>query len=441
MYWTDSTTAKVAWLGLLFAILHLAEVSYAEEPNTELTEVTGKYKLRTIQCLISADYTNPVGYTIETLMLYMEAEWAASQDPGVEASMVLGLAIRLAMRMGIHRDSKAFPHLTPFRREMRRRLWAVIHSVDIFYSFQLSLPPVIRQSDCDCGLPMNIRIEEFGEDGDLPPSRPFYEATEASYMITKYQMLLVLGNIIEFTTIKGNNQVDSITKLEHSLLEIRQMIPPHLQVSEAVRPETTSLQKAQTSLDRIFQLGQCLLHRRILHRRNDPSALRRRRSCIDAAMKLLSYQSAIFLDSGLELPQNIRRRNISNLTSQDFFVAGMVVALDLYYGLEVEHLSPSPSDISIWGFSRRAEMASALEASTEFWSILKDESIGAAKAYGLFSFILTKVKNALVPIGEMASSKSGSEEQPEYVIDKELFDNMSEIDWVSKSYLRLAKND
>jgi hypothetical protein len=167
MYWTDSTTAKVAWLGLLFAILHLPEVSYAEEPNTELTEVTGKYKLRTIQCLISADYTNPVGYTIETLMLYMEAEWAASQDPGVEASMVLGLAIRLAMRMGMHRDSKAFPHLTPFRREMRRRLWAVIHSVDIFYSFQLSLPPVIRQSDCDCGLPMNIRIEEFGEDGDL----------------------------------------------------------------------------------------------------------------------------------------------------------------------------------------------------------------------------------------------------------------------------------
>lgn len=436
MYWTDLTAAKVIWLGLLFAILHLAELSYAEETQTELTVPTGRYKLRTIQCLISADYTNPVGYTIETLMLYILAESMISQDPSLEASMVLSQVIRLAMRMGIHRDSKAFPHLTPFRREMRRRIWSAIQAADILFSFQLSLPSVIRQSDCDCGLPMNIRNEEFGEGQDLPPPRGLHEATEASFLIIKGQMALVLGNIIEFTTIKGSCRIDTVKKLEQSLLEVQQMIPPHLQIPEELAAEPLSLKREQWFLDRIFQLGQCLLHRKLLHRRNDPPALHHRRACINAAMKLLSYQSAMFVGSESANPQDIMLRNKAAFTSQEFFVAGMVVALDLHYGLEVENVSPSPSDISIWGFSRRAEMVTALESSTYFWSILKDESIGAAKAHGLFSLILTKVKKALVHLGETTPASLGHEE-PGKSVDTDLLDNMMGFNWVSKNDTRL----
>ena len=363
----------------------------------------------------------------------MEAEWMISGDPSIEASMILGLAIRLAMRMGIHRDSKSFSHISPFRREMRRRLWAALHLTDILHSFLLSLPPIIRQSDYDCGLPMNIKSEEFGEDGELPPSRPLHEPTEASYLIAKYQMLLVLEEILQFAMVKDNSQMDNWSQLEYSLFEVRKLIPPHLQMvdergSEPVRPKPEAM-----GLDRVFQLGQCLLHRRILHRRNDPLVSQRRRSCIDAAMKLLSYQSAMFLECGPDLPQNTSALNMANLTSQEFFVAGMVVALDLHYGLDAEHLSPSPSDILIWGFSRRAEMVSALEQSIYCWSTLIDESIGAAKAYGIFSLILSRVKNALTTLGEMAPENVSSEfrENPGYNIDSELLDNMSEFNWVS----------
>ena len=412
-------------------MLHLAESSYAENAKGEPMEITGKYKLRTIQCLVSSNYTNPVGYTIETLVLYMEAEWMISRDPSIEASMVLGLAIRLAMRMGIHRDSKRISHISPFRREMRRRLWATLHSTDILHSFLLSLPPLIRQSDCDCGLPMNIKSEEFGEDGELPPSRPLHEPTEASYLIVKYQMLLVLGEIFQFATVKDNSQMDNWSQLEHSLFEVQKLIPPHLQMSDEQGSGHVRANPEAMGLDRIFQLGQCLLHRRILHRRNDPSVLQRRRSCIDAAMKLLSYQSTLFRECGLDLPQNTNTLNVANLTSQELFVAGMVVALDLHYGLEAEHLSPSPSDILIWGVSRRAEMVSALKRSIYCWGTLKDESIGAAKAHGIFSLILARVKNALTILGEMPPDNVSSEEKPGYNIDSELLDNMSEFNWVS----------
>ena len=52
------------------------------------------------------------------------AEWLSSQDVGIEISLVLGIAIRLAMRIGIHRDSSVHPDSLPFQGEMRRRIWA-----------------------------------------------------------------------------------------------------------------------------------------------------------------------------------------------------------------------------------------------------------------------------------------------------------------------------
>lgn len=431
-YWTDSTSATVAWFGLLFAMLHLAELSYTEEAGGEPPGIAAKYKLRTIQCLISSDYIYPVGYTVETLMLHMEGEWMISRDPNIESSMILGLVIRLAMRMGIHRDSRAFSHISPFRREMRRRLWASIHGSDILHSFLLSLPPIISQGDSDCGMPMNIKNEEFGEDMELPPSRPLHEATEATYLIVKYELLLVLEKILQFARGKGNNQPQSLKELERSLQEARQKVPPHLQISEDPGERPGKLRKAEMSVDRVFQLGQCLLHRKILHLRNDPSVMQRRRCCIDAAMTLLRYQSAIFLESGPILPHGARTRNIANLTSQEFFVAGMIVALDLHYGVESENLSPSPADMMIWGFSRRVEMVSALETSTYFWSTLKDESILAAKACGIFSLILAKVKNALILLGEITPDNVvTTDQQMGYGIDSELLNNMTEFNWVS----------
>jgi hypothetical protein len=409
-------------------MLHLAELSSAEEAGQAPPEIAGRYKLRTIQCLISANYTFPVGYTVETLMLYMDGEWMVSRDPNIEASIILGLAVRLAMRMGIHRDSKVFSHISPFRAEMRRRLWAAIHSADILHSFMMSLPPVISQSDCDCGLPMNIKSEDFGEDTELPPSKTLEEPTEVTYMIVKYQLLLVVEKIVQFARRKGDGSIETVSTLEQSLLEARQKIPSHLQIGHERGDGPVRLKRAEMSVDRVVQLGLCLLHRKILHLRNDPSVLERRGSCVNAAMTLLRYQSAMFLEAGTS---GRPTRNMANLTSQEWFVAGMIVALDLYYGVEAERQSPSPSDMSIWGYSRRTEMVSALETSTYFWSTLRDESILAAKAYGLFSHILAKVKNALILLGEMSPGNVVPLEQPTYAVDTELLDNMPEFNWAS----------
>lgn len=77
----------------------------------------------------------------------------------------------------------------------------------------------------------------------------------------------------------------------------------------------------------------------------------------------------------------------------DFFVAGMVIALDLYYALEAESRVPVPEFQASEDFPNRVEMTAALETSTHLWGMSKDDSVEAAKAHGIFSFVLRKVES------------------------------------------------
>lgn len=286
--------------------MRLAEMSYIRAVEKAVVDLYGshgaleEYKRRTIQCLVAADYTNPVAYTIETLLLYIGAEWLSSQDVGIEISLVLGIAIRLAMRMSIHRESSAHPDISPFQGEIRRRIWATLHEMDILYVFQLSLPTTIRQSGCDCGFLQDLSDSDFGEDKtELPPPRASIEPTEVSYVITKYRFTLLLGEITTLAESRSSTGPNYIQKYENALHEVRRMMPHHLQIPIAGASTTVNmfLTKQCIGIDRIYQLTQCILHRKFpLRAPEDSNSMRHRRLCIDAAMTLLNYQATIYLE-------------------------------------------------------------------------------------------------------------------------------------------------
>lgn len=199
--------------------MRLAELSYLEAEEKVSSDLCGdhgaleEYRPRTIQCLVTADYTNPVAYIVEILLLYIGAEWLSSQGAGIEISLVLGMAIRPTMRMGIHRDSSNHSDISPFQGEMRRRIWATLHEMDILYSFQLSFPTTIRRSSCDCGFPQNLSNDDFGKDTrGLPPPGSLAEATAVSYTITKYRFTLLLGEIITLCESRNNTSPNDILR-------------------------------------------------------------------------------------------------------------------------------------------------------------------------------------------------------------------------------------
>src|SRR6266516_577504 len=205
-HWSNPSETPPMWLGLLYAMLCLSMQSYyraGDEPleyRGQTKEMASVYCERTTQCLVLADFTRPAKHTLETLVLYLQAEYSRTKDAEVGVWILVGMIVRIAMRMGYHRDPKPYPSITAFQGEMRRRVWTFIRCSDLLFSFHLGLPTLIRMDYCDTGLPRNIYDDELREDmAELPPSRPTNEPTPISYMITKARFTFAFGNIVEFT--------------------------------------------------------------------------------------------------------------------------------------------------------------------------------------------------------------------------------------------------
>lgn len=238
---------------------------------------------------------------------------------------------------------------------------------------------------------------------ELPPPRPLSEATEISGAIIKTHLVLELGKIVAFAQVEDNPTLEEISKYEQSLEEVRKMIPEHLNISSVSEQTqvTQELQRQRIDVDRVYKTSQCVLHRYSLSQaRHDSSKLQHRGVCIDAAMALLAHQATLYLDPSSPYPQNIRKRHLHALTTHDFFTAAMAVALDIHYGFESEPFTPSPSDVMLWGYDRRNEMITALETSTEFCRVSKEESVEAANAYGMLCYVVAKARKAQWMIAE-----------------------------------------
>ena len=418
-HWQDPGSTDPVWLGQLFAILCLAMHSYHradDEPyeyKGRTLSLAANYRALTAQCLLLADYTKPVTYILETMVLHLHGEYARSRDSNVGVWVLVGMIVRLAMRMGFHRDPKYYPNLSPFQGEMRRRVWTFIRQSDLLFSFQLGLPSMIRLGDCDTGLPTNIFDDEFDEDTKaLPPARSSSTATPVSYMIAKATLVFIFGKIVESLHGIRSSPYEDIMKLDQEYREAYGSLPPHLQLESfpgsLLDPVNTLMMRYNLSI--LYNKGLCVLHRRFLSRaRENPRYAHSRRTCVDSSMELLRHQATLHFESRPGRRLHSVKWYISSLTTHDFLLAATLVCLDLWYTAEAEALGRSSGDFQGWGSERHAEMIRAIEVSREIWSELTDQSIEAFKAGETLALMLTKLQAM-----HMQSTKMQSQNQFQY---------------------------
>ena len=143
------------WLGLLFTMMCLAtqferlsgdeadEIQKSSQSRQNHQVRVQVYREKIVQCLVLGKYIKSVPYTIETLLLYFTIEHFQSEDTQIGTWILLGIIVRIAMRMGYHRDASHSPRISPFHGEMRRRAWVMIVQLDLMTSSQIGLPRMI----------------------------------------------------------------------------------------------------------------------------------------------------------------------------------------------------------------------------------------------------------------------------------------------------------
>jgi len=85
--------------------------------------------------------------------------------------MVLGLAVRAALRLGLHRDDSHYSNISVFRGEMLRWIWSVMLHMDLQASPQVGLPRIIKTGTYDTQPPRNILDADFDEHTQVLPQR------------------------------------------------------------------------------------------------------------------------------------------------------------------------------------------------------------------------------------------------------------------------------
>ncbi|KAI9694440.1 MAG: hypothetical protein M1822_000056 [Bathelium mastoideum] len=403
-HWLTPNETPVIWLGMVYAMMTLALQSYSragDEPpeyRGKTWEMSADFRKLTAQCLLLADFTQPLMHVLETLILHVQAEYARTKDAETGVLFLVTILVRMAIRMGYHRDPQPYTSITPFEGEMRRRVWTFVRQADIVFSFQMGAPLMIRSCDYDTDIPRNLYDDELCEDmKTLPPSRPVHEATPVSYMATKARVAQVFGKIVEAVQTLCPPPYDDIMKLDEDLRRVRAGMPSHLafrEISESAR-DPANLIMQRYSLELQYQKALCVLHRKFLGRGRDNSRyFYSRRTCIDAAMELLQQQATLQREIGPGGRLRSVKWFVSSLTAHDFLLAAMIVCLDLYITAQMIGSGRAMVDMDIYSQERREAMFSALEQSLVIWESMKDQSIEAFKASAMLRVLLDKLQSS-----------------------------------------------
>ncbi|CAK7208594.1 Gypsy retrotransposon integrase-like protein 1 [Sporothrix bragantina] len=179
-------------LSLFYSVLalgcmyNISEESDTENPVHYKAALEEGLKFYTTARVLLQDITECRDLTSLQALMFMILFLQATSNLSGCYSFV-GIALRAALRMGLHRN---LPHvkLNPIEHESRRRVFYVIRQMDTYVSALLGFPMSLRDEDIDQSLPTEIDDEYITKDGirQPPPGTPsFYQACNAYTKLTE----------------------------------------------------------------------------------------------------------------------------------------------------------------------------------------------------------------------------------------------------------------
>ena len=351
--------------------------SYEAEQQRQQIDL---YREKTVQCLVMGDYTNCGPHVLETVQNYVYVEFGIRPDADKDVGLLLALEVKLAVRMGYHRDPGHFGGISPFQGEMRRRMWASVLLGDVLISSQMGMPCTIAGGQWDTAEPRNLNDDDFGADvQELPPSRPDTEFTTALGSIVRRRIVTVLGEIAALTASVKPADYSEVMRLDRRLTDAETRIPPLLRVKEMAASATDSPQviMARMFIAHLVYKGRIMLHRRFLHARpsscDDGASCYSLKSCIDASLGSLHLQQVLEDETAPGGRLHVLRWRVTSSMNHQFLTATMVLC-SLLHRKSV--------------LNREEEVTAALHGAGSIWVRRSPISREAGKAARAVSMVL-----------------------------------------------------
>jgi Fungal specific transcription factor domain len=154
-----------------------------------------------------------------------------------------GAMVRRAMAAGYHREASPTATISPYYREMRRRLWMTIVELDIQASVDRGMPPNIRIEDFNVISPLNIDDDKLQDSSqDTLKSMPLATFTETSFQAHMHRSLPVRLKICALVNgCRDQHDFEQVLHLEEELEESLQHTPEWKNPLDNPRQQRTTM--------------------------------------------------------------------------------------------------------------------------------------------------------------------------------------------------------
>ncbi|KAH7120542.1 fungal-specific transcription factor domain-containing protein [Dactylonectria macrodidyma] len=220
---------------LLFSIYNVAVLSLTDDEcfktfGMSCKTVSQRFSAGFKMSLAGLDFLKQCDLTtFQSLILYL----LSIQNPENfhYAWVFSGVCIRIAQKLGLHRDGERLG-LSPFETEMRRRAWWQIFMLDMNSAVMSGLSPSTQPRGTDCKQPSNLN------DADIHPdaTEPFRSRETPSEMIICF-LLYTMGEYLArspgLPTVVHHSEANSIgsVSLDRSLLKRMEELARDVDVS------------------------------------------------------------------------------------------------------------------------------------------------------------------------------------------------------------------
>ncbi|KAE8146353.1 fungal-specific transcription factor domain-containing protein [Aspergillus avenaceus] len=218
----------------------------------------------------------------------------------------VGIALRSALRLGLHRSVSA--NFNPLEQELRKRVFWVVRKMDVYVSTLLGLPQMLSDDDIDQEYPISIDGEFINSECILPTPPDYTPLMAGANAHTRLSniMLKVVKYIYPVKNAQHRSESDQRYVVSHSKIrEIERDLQAWMeQLPAALRPGT----EVSPQLERIRQLlrisyahVQVVMYRPFLHYVSSGSQARGvdRRSYACAAACVSVSRNIVHITTGM----------------------------------------------------------------------------------------------------------------------------------------------